>query len=275
MIKIEDIQQSILDAMAADIVLAPLLTNTSKFSIFRLIAYVVATAIWTMYQLQDIFRTEINTTIANLKPHSIRWYAQKSRAFQYGYDLIEETDMYDNSLLTPDQIAASQIVSYAAVVELERGIRIKLAKTIGADLGALTTPELLSFTAYMKEVKDAGVRVKITSSAPDDLRLAIRIQYNPLVLNGDGSRIDGTAATPVKDAIKTHLKNLPFNGLFSVQKLVDAIQAVEGVSDMNIDQVQTRYGALLFSTVNINVIPDAGYLRIADIDLTITYSAAI
>ena len=275
MITIEDIQQNIMDGIAADAVLAPLLTNTSKFSPVRLIAFIVATAIWTMYQLQDIFRAEVSDTIARLKPHSTRWYAEKSKAFQYGYDLVEETDVYDNTGIADDVIAASKIVSYAAVVELERGIRIKLAKTVGADLDALSAPELESFTAYMKEVKDAGVRVNITSTAADNLRLVIRIKYNPLVLNSEGGRIDGTAANPVKDAIKLHLKNLPFNGVFSVQKLVDAIQAVEGVADLQIDEVQTKYGALQFTTVDISVIPDSGYLRILDADLTLTFSPAL
>jgi hypothetical protein len=261
-------------AVQADPILSSLLTSTSAVSVWRLIIYIVAVAIWTLDNLMDLFKSDVDATIAALKPHSLQWYATKAKQFEYGYDLVFEADYYDNTGLTADVIAASQIISYAAVVEQTRGLRIKVAKTINTDLGQLTTDELTSFSAYMLDIKDAGVKLSITSGPADNLLLAIRIQYNPLVLSSTGARIDGTTATPVADAIRDHLLNLPFNGVFSVQKLVDAIQSVEGVNDLNIDQVQTKYGALVFTSVDISVIPDAGYLRIDDADLTISYSPA-
>ncbi len=271
---IEQIQQEMITAVQADATLAPLLTSTSKVAVWRGILNIVATCIWTIDKLCDILKIDIDETIAALKPHSLRWYAGKAKAFQYGYNLVNEADYYDNTGIDDTTIAASKIVSYAAVVEQVRGVRIKVAKTVGADLAALTVGELAAFTQYMKEVKDAGVKLKITSAVADLLKLSLRIQYDPLVTNAAGARIDGTTATPVKDAIKLHLKNLPFNGVFSIQKLVDAIQAVEGVSDLNVDSVQTKYGALPFTAVNISVIPDAGYLRIEDADLTIVFTPA-
>jgi hypothetical protein len=271
---IEQIEQQILNAIAADAILAPLLTSTSRVSVYRLIAYIVAFSIWTMEQLMDIFRADTDEIISRLKPHSLRWYAEKSKMFQYGAALPDDTDVYDNTGIADDVITASKIVSYAAVVELTRGIRIKVAKTVGTDLGALDNTELDSFKAYLHEVKDAGVRLSITSGPADSLRLVLTVKYNPLVLDSLGARLDGTSPTPVKDAIKLHLKNLPFNGVFSVQKLVDTIQAVEGVSDLSVDEVQTKYGLLNFSTVFISMLPDAGYLRILDADLFITYESA-
>lgn len=250
------------------------LTSDSRTSIWGSILYLVAYAIWTMEKLFDLFKAEVDDTISRLKPHSLRWYAEKAKAFQYGFDLIEESDVYDNTGFTESQIQASKIVSYAAVVEQIRGIRIKVAKSVGTDLGPLTNQELDSFTAYMREVKDAGVKLSITSGPADMLLLGLTVRYDPLVLNSQGQRLDGSSLTPVKDAIKDHLKNLPFNGVFSVQSLVDTIQAVDGVADLSVDQVQTKYGALPFTTVNITVIPDAGYLRIDDADLTINYQAA-
>ena len=266
------IQAEIITAKDAQASLAGL-TSTSSTAIWRAWTRVVATAIWSLEMLFDIFRTEIDETIAKLKPHSLRWYAEKSKLFQYGYDLVEEADYYDNTGIAEDLITASKIVAYAAVVEQTRGVRIKVAKNVGSDLGALEAGELTAFTAYMKEVKDAGVKLAITSATADLLKLSLEVQYDPLVINAAGGRIDGTTSTPVKDAIREHLKNLPFNGLFSVQKLVDAIQAVEGVVDLAVTQVQTKYGALPFTTVNISRIPDAGYLRMDDADFAAIYTA--
>lgn len=248
-------------------------TTWSQTDHRRIFLYTMAVVLYIPGMLQDIFKVDIDNTIAAMKPHSLQWYAGMAKNFQYGDNLVDETDYYDNTGLTDAQIAAKKIVSYAAVVEQIRGVRIKVAKTVSDDLGALVTDELNSFTAYMTQIKDAGVKLLITSGPADNLRLVLRIEYNPLVINSTGARIDGVTMTPVKDAIKLHLQNLPFNGVFSVQKLVDAIQAVEGVNDMNVDEVQTKYGALNFSAVDISVIPDAGYLRIADADLIITYIA--
>lgn len=271
---IEEIQQSMITQVQANAVLGPLLTSTSKVAVWRVLLYIVAVSIWTLDNLFVIFKADVDETIAAMKPHSLRWYAGKAKAFQYGYDLVNDADYYNNTGIDPDTITASKIVSYAAVVEQTRGIRIKVAKTVGSDLAALTTGELASFSAYMRDVKDAGVKLLITSTAADGLRLVLRIVYDPLVINAAGARIDAVTLTPVKDAIKTYLKNLPFNGVFSVQKLVDAIQAVEGVADLNVDEVQTKYGALAFTTVNITKVPDAGYLRIEDTNLIITYTPA-
>lgn len=263
-----------MNRVAADATLGPLLTSTSKVAVYRLILYISAVCDWTLENLHDLFKQEVAETIAAMKPHTLRWYALKAKAFQYGYNLVNEADYYDNTGIAPSVIEASQIVDHAAVVEQQRGLRIKVATDKGADLEALTAQELNSFIAYMLRIKDAGVKLYITSTPADLLKLAIRIKYNPLVLNSQGGQIDGVSAEPVQDAIKKHLKNLPFNGVFSVQKLIDSIQVLTGIEDVAIDQVQTKYGALPFTTVDIDYTPDSGYLRILDADLAIQFIAA-
>lgn len=243
----------------------------SAYSLESILFYSVAYCIWVMEKLVDFHYAEVNELISKLKPHTLRWYAEKARAFQYGHDLVAESDYYDNTGLTDQVVEDSKIIAYAAVVEQIRGLRIKVARNVGADLGPLEVAQLDAFVSYMKRVKDAGVKLMITSAAADNLLLKLTIKYDPLILKSTGERIDGQTLTPVKDAIKSHLKNLPFNGVFSVQKLVDTLQAVEGVVDLSVLAVQTQYGALPFTTVNISVIPDAGYLRIDDANLTINY----
>lgn len=270
---ITEIHNELMAKVAADAVLTTVLTSTSATAIYRLFLYIVAFAAWAEETVFDLLKVEINETIAAMKPHSLRWYAEMAKKFQYGFDLVDEADYYDNTGIDDDVIAASKIVSYAAVVEQTRGIRIKVAKTIGEDLGPLAVPELAAFTQYVKEIKDAGVKALITTAEADNLRLDLKIVYDPLVLDGTGARLDGANNEPIKTAIKAHLKNLPFNGVFSVQKLVDAIQAVDGVNDLQMQSVQSKYGLLPFTSIAITRVPDAGYLRIADDDLTITYEA--
>lgn len=251
--------------------LIAMLNNTSKVAIWRLIFKAVSYCIFIVESIFDLFKIEVDDVIKQKKPHSARWYAEKSKAFQYGLPLIAESDEYDNTGLTETQIDAMKIISQAAVVEQERGIRIKVAKTVDNDLGPLTAGELTSFTEYMEEVKDAGIKLNITTQAPDDLKAALRIFYDPLVLMQDGGRIDGTNSTPVQSALKDFLKALPFNGLFVCQMAVDALQKVEGVVIVKDDQWLARYGALDFNAIDVEYLPDSGYLRIQDIDLTIQF----
>lgn len=269
---IADIQLEIVTSVQADEVLGPLLSSTSKVSIWRLWTYVVAVAIWTLETIFDIFRIEIDEKIATLKPHSLRWYALKAKAFQYGQDLVDDADYYDNTGLDDTDIEASLIIDHAAVVEQTRGLRIKVATTVSGDLAALTTPQLNAFKEYMKRVKDAGVKLLITSAIADSLKLKLTVYYNPLVLDATGGRADGTSSTPVQDAINNYLKNLPFNGVFVVQSLIDVLQQVDGARVFDIQESQARYGALAYTAFRVQYIPDAGYLRIFDdADLQITF----
>jgi hypothetical protein len=251
--------------------LVDMYNNTSRVALWRLMFYALAFGIYVLETLFDNHRKDIDERIDQLAPHKRRWYAEKAKGFQYGCPLIPETDEYDNTALTDTQVQAAKIISHAAVVEQARGVRIKVAKTVGGDLGPLVLAELDAFKAYMEEIKAAGVPLNITSSPADDLKASLRIYYDPLVLNGQGARIDGTEPQPVQTALREYLKNLPFNGLFIPQYLVDQLQQVEGVRIVKEDGWQARYGALRFESIDVEYLPDSGYLRIADADLTIQF----
>ena len=279
---IEQWHQDLLDKVIADPVLAGILTSTSAVAIYSLFLYIVAFCAWVIENLQDLLKIEVKQIIFDTKPHTPQWYVMMAKKFQYGYNLVPEKDYYDNTGIPDDVVAASQIVAFAALVELPY-MRLKVAKKAGTSLAKLTAPELDAFRAYIMRIKDAGVKLKlasltsastITSGDPDKLRLQCRFKFNPLVLDDTGARIDGTSPTPVPDAIRGYLENIDFNGLFSIQKLVDAVQAVDGYSDFAIDQIQTKYGALPFTSVDIDFVPDGGYLVIDNVDLIITYIAA-
>lgn len=249
------------------------LTSNSRTAIWSLWLYVVATGMWTLEKLFDSHKAEVLDIISRMKPHSLKWYAEKATAYQHGYDLVPDADYYDNSLLSDEDIENSKLVDYAAVVNADTGLRIKVATDNGTDLEALTLGELAAFREYMSRIKDAGVNLIVTSNAPDDLKLSLEVFYNPLILDAAGERLDGGGATTVQSAIKNYLKNLPFNGVFVLAYLVDQLQAVDGVVVPHIVSASARYGALPFSSFAVQYQPDAGYLRLAsDADLTIVWT---
>ncbi len=268
---ISDIQNSIKTAVAADGTLGPLLTSTSNVAIWNLWTYIVAFCQWTLEKLFDLHVDEVNNIIATQKPHTLQWYVSIAKQFQYGDSLVPDTDYYDpiNEL--------NKIVSYAAATEVNNELRIKVARTVSSELTALTSTQLTAFKAYMNLVKDAGVRLSITSGEADSLLLDLTIYYNALILDNTGARLDGTNNRPIQDAINNYLKNLPFNGLYTNIGLMNAVGAVEGVVIPDLNSAQANYASVSYMIIDPEYNPDSGYLRIINepTDLTLTFHSHV
>lgn len=245
----------------------------SKVSIESILFFVVASAIWVLEKLFDTHKSEVTNIINRMKPHSSKWYAEKAKAFQYGFDLLPDSDEFDNTEKTPEQIAASKIVTYSAVVERPKQLLVKAAKVVNDDLAALAPAELQAFTEYIARIKDAGVHITTLSGEPEQLKLVMTIYYNPLVLKSDGSRVDGSDANPVPDAVRDYLRNIVFDGTMVLADLVDRLQQVEGVMIPHVNSAAYKYGNLNWITFDVMHRPESGYIRIANADLSITYTA--
>jgi hypothetical protein len=270
---ITEIQDDIINRITVTAGLSDL-TSTSKVAVWRMWTYIMAVTVWALENLFDLHKNEVNTLINEKAPHSLRWYANKAKDFQYGSELVHEEDYYDNTNLSEDDLAEKKIIAFSAIVEQEKGLRLKVATILSGDLEALSTGQLAAFEEYMNRIKDAGVNpLVIESRSADNLKLSLNIYYNPLVLDNTGARLDGTDPDPVGKKIKDYLKNLPFNGTMVLAYLVDALQQVDGVVIPHIVQAQARYGALPYTAFDVKYSPDAGYLRILnDTDLQISYT---
>lgn len=272
---IQEIQNIILQAKAQEPVLESL-NSTSKVAIWRLWVYIIAVAIWSLEKLFDQHRADIDKRLAELKPHTARWYRSKALAFQYGFDLLPDSDKFNNTVHTEEQIEASKIVKYSAVVESpnEGRLIVKIAGEQGEQLQPITDAQKQAFEAYFQEIKDAGVRLSVVNYQPDILHLQMKIVYDPLVLDSNGQSIIH-ATKPVETAIKDYLKRLPFNGELVLAHLIDALQQAEGVKIPHLVLAQSKnitssgeYGA--FETIEISKIPTAGYFTIDNFN-DITY----
>lgn len=272
---IQEIQTLILQAKAQEPVLESL-NSTSKVAIWRLWVYIIAVAIWSLEKLFDLHRADIDRRLSELKPHTARWYRSKALAFQYGFDLLTDSDKFNNTGHTEEQIEASKIVKYSAVVESpnEGRLIVKIAGEQGEQLQPITDAQKQAFEAYLQEIKDAGVRLSVVNYQPDILHLQMKIVYDPLVLDSNGQSIIH-ATKPVETAIKEYLKRLPFNGELVLAHLIDELQQAEGVRIPHLVLAQSKhigtngnYGA--FEAIEISKIPTAGYFTIDNFN-DITY----
>lgn len=242
----------------------------SKVSIENLMLYIVAASIWTLEKLFDTHTTEVTEFIATMKPHSLRWYVEKAKAFLYGVPLIDGTDQHNTTGMTDEQINQAKIVTFAACTEANATLYLKVAK---AGPAPLTTDEKAAFVAYLHEIKDAGVRIDVISEQGDYLNLNMVIYYDPLLINANGEN-KATGAKPIEDAIKAYIENIPFNGEFRKNELEDAIQAVEGVVMVELGVVEHSETGEdgTFEEVIPYCKPTSGYFKFDHADLSgVTY----
>lgn len=241
----------------------------STVSIENILFYIVAVCNWALEVLFDKHWEEVTTHIAEYKPGSLKWYRNMALQFQYGFDLITDTDKFNNEGHTDEEIENSKIVKYSAVTESQNISRliVKIAGETGGELSPITEPQKEAFEAYMEEIRYAGVPITVINYLPDLLYLNITIVYDPLVLDRNGmaiAPINGNIR-PVDTAINDFLHDLPFNGKFSVSKLTDKLQSTAGVIDVNIDSASSAWidpgtGAYGTATgIYMSTIPESGY----------------
>lgn len=252
------IQAQIIATKDSDPTLGGYTWSTSKTAIWRLWTYVTAVCIWTLEQLYDQHKVEVSAILISQKPHTLQWYVAMARKYQHGVLLPAGSDRYTSENTDP----AIAIVQYAAATELTNMVRIKVAKQAAGILEKLTTGELEAFSAYMNRVKDAGIRLQITSGDPDNLRVVLAIYYDPLVLSNTGARLDGTETTPIMNAVNAYLAALPFDGVFVNNHLIAALHQVQGVRIAHVVSVAANYAATPYVPVTVRYTPDAGYMTL-------------
>ncbi len=249
----------------------------SLLSIENILFDVLAYSIFTLQKLFNQHTIEVTKQIYEQKIGSLRWYRNKALDFQYGFDLIPDSDKFNNGTATEDQISESKIVKYSAVTEAidEARVIVKIAGESNNILSPIDTDQQAAFEAYINEIRFAGTIVTVINFRPDRLYLNINIHRDPLVLLPDGtSKLNGNR--PVEEALLEYMKELPFNGELILQNLVDKLQLVEGVKIIQVISVQSSwidaetndYGVP--EPINVKKIPESGYFEIVNFN-TINY----
>ena len=187
---------------------------------------------------------------------SVPWYYKVARQFQYGDALTFDDTTSQWRYPTADE--KKRLVRYVAV--RDRGTSIQVLAS--ADKDGLPEPlsadVLTAFKQYMNRVKIAGVVLNIRSLPADKVVIRASVQVDTMVLSIDGTRVaDGSR--PVEDAVRQHLRNITYGGVFNKTRLVDAIQAVEGVVDVTLEGCECRAeGEAAFRTIQGNNYTAAG-----------------
>lgn len=235
----------------------------SKVSVLSVVFYVVACSIWTLERLFASYRTEVDARIEAILPHRPRWYRDRVLLFMKDRALIPDTDEYDTAEMTDDQIATARVVRHAVAVESDDASLLTI-KVAGEDNGRrcpLDAETERQIAAYISRIKDAGVRTALVNIAPDRFGCEVDIYYDPMLTAS-------TVESACREAIRSYVENLPFNGEYTNMSLVDALQAVVGVRIIELRGATTiAADESVVTAINARCIPAAGYFEAGDVKL--------
>lgn len=237
------------------------LTSTSQTSIWRLWIFIQATAINIQEQLQDIFKTEIETTVENNYVGTPKWIRTKCLEFQYSATVPQVLEITNNTKIAFPVIDPSlRIITRASVsTDLNKVVNIKVAK--GEPPTQLVGAEPVALQAYFSELVPAGVYWQLINAVSDKLYLEGDVYYDGMY--------SATIATIVPDAINAYLAGIDFDAQIKVIDLEKAIRNATGVKDIKLKNIWLRANSVPlangFKLVDdytlriISIVPYAGY----------------
>jgi hypothetical protein len=213
------------------------LTSTSRVAIWRLWAWIVATAQALLEQLIDTYKVEIETIVDQAPSGNALWLQRQVFKFQYSATDPQIVQL-DTILFFPYYTTISEnqrIVTQCSVTTLPNKIvSVKVAKG-GSNPIPLDATELSALTSYLSFINFAGVYFNLISDNPDLMYLGVDVYYN--------GAYSGVIQANVETAINNYLTNAnanSFNYTAYLSKIVDVIQGVEGVNDVVLKQVEVR-----------------------------------
>lgn len=227
-----------------------------KSSVETRLLYVVAYCVHILERLFDVFRSDVAEELDSRMAHRTKWYRHMVLRYRHGVSLIPERDKYDNTGLTPEDIAEAETVKYCAVEERGHHLYIKTAKGEVGSRTPLSPQEVLGLQTYIQEIKDAGVVFSIINEQADRFYCEVKIYYNPMLLNPEEK--------PVEKEIKRYISMLDFNGEYTHVGLVDTLQRIPGVVIPHLVEVRLQRENNPPHVCEVKEIAHSGYWVVGD-----------
>ena len=215
------------------------LNSPSQTAIYRLWKFITSTIINYLEQLWDIYKAELETQISAAAVGSNAWLQSKVMKFQYSASTPQVLAVDSNFAINYPTIDTTlQIITRCSVTTTSQ--RVCLVKVAKSDPPvALSAPELSSLSGFLSDLNFAGVNYVAQSLTSDKIYIDADIYYN--------GQYASTISANVITAINAYLAAIPFDGKIKLMSLIDAIQAVTGVTDVVLKNVAIRADATAFA----------------------------
>ena len=205
------------------------LNSVSNSAVWRLWMFITVMTIYYFEVALDAFKASVQLIIDENQYGTLSWWYNQVKGYQHG-DLLS---FINNVYKYPAIDTGKQIVKYCSVTDNGGKVQIKVAKQEGNEPVVLTADEINGVVDYVNEIRPAGTQITVQSLAADLVRINLNVYYNA---NGDINLI----RPAVELAITNYLANIQFDGVFYINRLIDAIQAVPAVIN---DQVEVLSAA--------------------------------
>ena len=225
------------------------LTNDSKMSIINAFTWVTAAAIYSFETLLDVFTTDIAKTFTQRINGTSAYYANAMLKWQYGDDLIINNEGTAFHYATED--TTKRLITHVSYQEYyneefkDNILILKVATGEGSSLSQLSDEELIAARAYLNQIKFAGVKCNVVSRRGDVLVPRLTVYY-------DGAITKEELYDNIDTALIDFIVNMKFDSLVYSQKIIDAIQKVEHVTDVHIDHEASVEQGIFIAQYNDN-----------------------
>ncbi len=250
--------------------------NGSKMSIIDAFTWVTAACIWTHENIMDVFKVDLASDLKNRINGTPSYFANALLKYQSGDDLVINDEGTACSYATIDENKRIITkVSYSEVTEEGFNDKTLLLKIATGEPGAyqrIEEDELLKIRAYLGNLLFAGQHALVVSRHGDVLIPKVTVYY-------DGAVEASEVYQNIENALNDFLENIDFDGVVYAQKIVDAIQSAEHVTDVQVDNGDTdqqgifvaqyddddniitdEHGAKMHKITRLFV-PNSGYVR--------------
>lgn len=225
------------------------LTNDSKMSIINAFTWVTAAAIYSFETLLDVFTTDIAKTFTQRINGTSAYYANAMLKWQYGDDLIINDEGTAFHYATED--TTKRLITHVSYQEYyneefkDNILILKVASGEGRSLSQLSDEELIAARAYLNQIKFTGVKCNVVSRRGDVLVPRLTVYY-------DGAITKEELYDNIDTALIDFIVNMKFDSLVYSQKIIDAIQKVEHVTDVHIDHEASVEQGIFIAQYNDN-----------------------
>jgi hypothetical protein len=231
--------------------------------------------VWLEQYVDMIYNHEqiVAANAANSRPQNLPNFIAQVYNFHDGLPLVWINGSFAYNLAGVENPDERKIVSRCAVLESNDGeLVVKVAKGT-TNLTPLDEDEEERLSFYLGQIKVPGIRIRLINEPADNIKTEINVYVDPLQIDlTTGARLNGSAPSfPVVDAINNYLTALEFNGAFVKNFFERAIEAQEGVNLADIQVLMHKFADLEYASFSNFIVPNSGYFKIENEDLTINY----
>ena len=207
--------------------------NGSKMSIMDAFTWVTSACIWSFETILDVFKVDLVNDLQKRVSGTPAYYANALLKYQHGDSLAMNEDGTSFSYPTVDESKCKITkVSYSEEAEggfYDKRLVLKVATTgDSGEYERIDSEILRGARAYIKQISFAGTHVTVVSRNGDVLIPRVTVYYNGPVSQDE-------MYSKIEEALDKFISSVDFNGAIYAQKVIDAIQSVQHVTDVYIN----------------------------------------